>query len=143
MLYWVAKKGKFPADKWRFGQTDPRCSVVLSKNNAFLLIYCKLKTNFIAKSIYYTWGVRLRESVNRRKIQFSFSRVSAFAYERVSAYGNVQIQNLTWEVKRGFEKASVSRAVRLRECPLAESWLYCACFVYIPFVFTYLDCNIQ
>ena len=26
-----------------------------------------------------------------------------------------------WEVKRGFEKASVSRAVRLRECPLAES----------------------
>ena len=29
-----------------------------------------------------------------------------------------------WEVKRGFEKASVSRAVRLRECPLAESWLY-------------------
>ena len=26
-----------------------------------------------------------------------------------------------WEVKRGFEKASVSGAVRLRECPLAES----------------------
>ena len=29
-----------------------------------------------------------------------------------------------WKVKRIFEKASVSRAVRLRECPLAESWLY-------------------
>ena len=29
-----------------------------------------------------------------------------------------------WEVKRGFEKASVSRVARLRECPLAESWLY-------------------
>ena len=26
-----------------------------------------------------------------------------------------------WEVEWGFEKASVSRAVRLRECPLAES----------------------
>ena len=26
-----------------------------------------------------------------------------------------------WKVKWGFEKASVSRAVRLRECPLAES----------------------
>ena len=26
-----------------------------------------------------------------------------------------------WEVKRGFEKASLSRAIRLRECPFAES----------------------
>ena len=26
-----------------------------------------------------------------------------------------------WAVKPGFEKASVNRAVRLRECPLAES----------------------
>ena len=26
-----------------------------------------------------------------------------------------------WEVKRGFEKASISRTVSLRECPLAES----------------------
>ena len=26
-----------------------------------------------------------------------------------------------WEVKREFEKASISSAVRLRECPLAES----------------------
>ena len=26
-----------------------------------------------------------------------------------------------WKAKRGFEKASVSGAVRLRECPLAES----------------------
>ena len=42
---------KFPADKWRFNKTDPHyCSVVLSKTNVFLLIYYKLKTNFIAKS---------------------------------------------------------------------------------------------
>ena len=26
-----------------------------------------------------------------------------------------------WEVKRGFEKVSVSRAVHLQECPVAES----------------------
>ena len=65
---------------------------------------------------YYTWGVRLRESVNKRKIQFSFSKVSASAYERVSSYGNVEIPECHWEVKRGFEKASIkmSRAVHLR-----------------------------
>ena len=28
---------------------------------------------------------------------------------------------LDWEVKQGFEKGSISRAVCLRECPLAES----------------------
>ena len=50
MFYWVAKKGKFPADKWRVDKTDPHCYVALSKSNVFLLIYCKLKTNFIAKS---------------------------------------------------------------------------------------------
>ena len=97
MFYWVAKKGKFPADQWRSDKTDPHYwFVVLSKNNVFLLIYCKLKTNFIAKAVnYYTWAVRLRESVNKRKIQFSFSKVSASAYERVSAYGNVQMQSVT------------------------------------------------
>ena len=51
---------------------------------------------FIFKSV----RVRLRESVR--------------LWECVNAEFN-------WEVKRGFEKASVSRAVRLRECPLAES----------------------
>ena len=51
---------------------------------------------FISKSVRVRLqdGVRLRECVNTR---------------------------IDWEVKRGFEKASVSRAVRLRECPLAES----------------------
>ena len=47
-------------------------------------------------------GVRLRESV------------------RIREYVNTEFD---WEVKRGFEKASVSRAVRLRDskCPLVES----------------------
>ena len=78
----------FAADKLKFVKSDPRCSVALLKV-IFLLIYCKLKTNFIAKSQLRTWCVRLRESVNKRKIQFSFSKVSASACERVSVYGNV------------------------------------------------------
>ena len=78
----------FAADKLKFVKSDPRCSVALLKV-IFLLIYCKLKTNFIAKSQLRTWCVRLRESVNKRKIPFSFSKVSASAYERVSVYGNV------------------------------------------------------
>ena len=57
---------------------------------------------FIFKSV----RVRLRESVRLR--------------ECVNTEFN-------WEVKREFEKASVSRAVRLRECPLAESSLYSFC----------------
>ena len=78
----------FAADKLKFVKSDPRCSVALLKV-IFLLIYCKLKTNFIAKSQLRTWCVRLRESVNKRKIQFPFSKVSTSAYERVSVYGNV------------------------------------------------------
>ena len=50
MFYWVVKNSKFPAHKWGFDKMDPHCSVALSKSNVFLLIYCKLKTNFIAKS---------------------------------------------------------------------------------------------
>ena len=48
MSYWAAKNSKFSADKWRYDKTDRHCSVALSKSNVFLLIYCKLKTNFIA-----------------------------------------------------------------------------------------------
>ena len=87
MFYWVAKNSKFPADKWRFDKTDPHSSVALSKSNVFLLIYCKLKTNFIAKSQLLTWGVSLRDCVNTE---------------------------FDWEVKRGFKKASERSAVRLR-----------------------------
>ena len=51
---------------------------------------------FIVKSV----RVRLLESVRLRKCV------------------NIEFD---WKVKRGFEKASASRAVRLRECPLADS----------------------
>ena len=57
---WVAKKGKFLADKWRFDKTGPHyCSVVLSKTNVFLSIYWKLKTDFIAKSTLLYMGCPL------------------------------------------------------------------------------------
>ena len=113
---------KFPADKWRLYLTKRiptvLLSVALSKRNIFLFIYCKLKTNFIAKSQLLYRGVRLRESVSKRKIQFQFSIVRVRLREsvRLQEYVNTEFD---WEVKQGFEKASVSRAVRLQECPLA------------------------
>ena len=62
---------------------------------------CKQKKNpiFIFKSVrvHLRESVRLRECVNTE---------------------------FDWELKGGLQKASVSRAVCLRECLLAESWLY-------------------
>ena len=121
MFYWIANNSKFPAEKWRFDKTDPHSSVALSKGNAFLLVYCKLKTNFIAKSQLLTGGVRLRESLNKRKINpiFIFKSVRVRLRESVRSRECVNT-GFDWEVKREFDKASASRAVRLRECPLAE-----------------------
>ena len=69
-----------------------------------MLIYCKLKTNFITRSQLLYMGCPLtREREQKKKPIFIFRS----EFDR--------------EVKREFEKASVSRAVRLRECPLTES----------------------
>ena len=66
MVCWVAKNSKFPADNLRFDKTDPNFSVALSKSNVFLLIYCKLKTNFIAKSqLLYMGCPLMREGVRK------------------------------------------------------------------------------
>ena len=78
---------------------------------------------FHCQSQLLTGGVRLRESANKRKTQFSFSSVRVRLRESVRLRECVNTE-FDWDGKRGFEKASVSRAVRLRECPLAESWLY-------------------
>ena len=92
MFYWVAKNSKFPADKWtkwRFDKTDPHFSVALSKSNIFLLIYCKLNTNFIAKSqLLYMGCPRTRERKQQKNPIFIF-KLSDSAYKRVSAYWNV------------------------------------------------------
>ena len=117
--YWVAQNSKFPSDKWTFDKTNSHSSVALSKSNAFLLIYCKLKTNFIPKSRLLYMGCPLMRECKRKKNPISKSvRVRLRESVRLREYVNTEFD---WEVKRGFEKASISRAVRLRECPLVES----------------------
>ena len=121
MFYRVAKKGKFSVEKWNFDKTDPHCSVVLSKTNVLLLIYCQLKTNFIAKSqLLYMACPLTRECKQKKNPIFIFNSVCVRLLEsaRLRECANTEFH---WEVKWGFEKASLSRAVRLRECPLAES----------------------
>ena len=121
MFYWVPKKSKFPADKCRFDKTVPHSFVALSMSNVFLLIYCKLKTFFIAKSQILYMGCPLtREGKQKKNPIFIFKSVRVRLRESVRLRKCVNTE-FDWEVKRGFEKASVSRAVRLRECPLAES----------------------
>ena len=76
MFYWVAKNSKFPMDKWRFDKTDPHCSVALSTSNVFLLICCKLKTNFIANSqILYMGCLLTRECKQKKNPIFTFKSV--------------------------------------------------------------------
>ena len=71
--------------------------------------------------VNFDTGVRLRESVNKRKNPvFIFKSVSFHLQESVRLRERVNTE-FDWEEKPGFEKASVSRAVHLRECPLAES----------------------
>ena len=121
MFYLVAKNRKFPTDKWRFVKTDPYCSVALPKSNAFLLIYCKLKTNFIAKSQLLCMRCPLtKEHEQKKEPIFIFKSVRVRIRESVCLQKCVNTE-FDQEVKRGFEKTSISRAVRLQECPLAES----------------------
>ena len=116
-----ATNSKFPADRWRFDKTDPHCPVAISKCDVSLLIYCRLKTNFIAKSKLLYLGCPLtRERKQKKNPIFIFKTVRVRLRESVRLRECVNTE-IDWEVKRGFEKASVSRAVRLRECPLVES----------------------
>ena len=71
----MAKNSKFLANKWRFDKADPHCSVAPSKSNVFLLIYCILKTNFIAKSPLLYMGCPLaREREQKKKSNFHFQK---------------------------------------------------------------------
>ena len=121
MFYWVAKNSKFPAEKWRFDKTDHYCSLAPSKSNVFLLIYCKLKTNFIAMSQLLYMRCPLTRGHKQMKNPISiFKSVCVRLRESVRLRECVNTE-FDFGVKRGFEKASVSTAVRLRECPAAES----------------------
>ena len=116
MFHWVAHNSKFPADKWRFDKTDSHCSVSLSKSNVFLLIYCKFKTNLIAKSqlLYMACPLTRKHKQKKTPIYIFISvRVRLRESVRLREYVNTEFDG---EVGREFEKGSVSRAVRLREC---------------------------
>ena len=113
MFYWVTKNSIFPADKWRFDRTDPHCSVALSKSNVFLLIHCKLKTNFIAKSQLSYMGCPLtRERKQKKNPIFIFKSVRVRLRESVRLRECVNTE-FDWEVRRGFEM-----------CPLVELSAY-------------------
>ena len=105
----------------RFDKTDPRCFVALSKGNAFLLIYCKLKANFIAKSQLLYKGCPLTRERKQKKNPIMFFKSVRVRLRESGRLRECVNTDFDWEVKRGFKKASVSRAVRLPECPLAES----------------------
>ena len=91
MFYWVAKNSKFPADKWRFDKTDPHCSFALSKSNVLLLIYCKLKKNFIDKSqLLYMECPLLRERKQKKNPIFIFKSVRVRSQESVRLLESIQ-----------------------------------------------------
>ena len=77
MFYWVAKSSKFPTDKWRFENVDPHSSVAISKCNVSLLIYCRLKTNFMTNSqLLYMGCLLTRECKQKKNPIFIFKSVS-------------------------------------------------------------------
>ena len=79
------------------------------------------KHNFIAKSqLLYIGCPLMRERKQKKNPIFISKSVRVRLRESVRLRECVNTE-FDWEVRRGFEKASVSRAVRLRECPLAES----------------------
>ena len=108
---------KFTIKNQIMDKTDPFVSVALSISNVFLLIYCKLKTN--VKSHLLSMGCPLTREHKQKKNPI-FKSVRVRLRESVRLWECVN-KEFDWEVKREFEKASVSRAVRLRECPLGES----------------------
>lgn len=85
----------FPADKWRFDKTDQHCSVALSE--VILLLTHKLKTLILIRQIllprvnYIYMGFPLWREINgkKKKRTVSLFKVSASAFGRVFAYGNV------------------------------------------------------
>ena len=76
---------------------------------------------FIAKSQLLYIGCPLtRERKRKKNSNFHFQKCPR-PLTRECPLTECLNTEFDWEVKWGFEKASISRAVRLRECPLAES----------------------
>ena len=121
IFYWVANNSKFLTDKWRFDKTDPHCSIALSKSNVFLLIFLQINDKFhCQESIIDIRCPLTRERKQKKNPIFIFKSVRVRLRDCVRLRECVNTE-FDWEGKRGFEETSVSRAVRLRECPLAES----------------------
>ena len=103
MFYWVAKSSKFPADKWRFDNTDPDSSVAMLNSNALLLIYCKLKANFIAKSPLLYVGCPLTRKLKQKKNPISiFKSVRVRLRESVRLWECVNTE-FDWDCKTGIK----------------------------------------
>ena len=101
MFYWVAKNSKFPANKWKFDKTDPYYSVALSQSNVFLLTYCKLTTNFAAKSQLLYMGCPLtRERKQKKNPIFILKSVCVHLRDSVHLRECANTE-FDWEVKTG------------------------------------------
>ena len=76
MFYWVVKNSKFPAGKWRFDKMDSSVLLLCQRAMYILLIYCKSKTNFIAKSqLLYIECPLTRERKQKKNPIFIFKSV--------------------------------------------------------------------
>ena len=87
---------------------------------------------FIGRGGSKTRSLRYHNSRQFRTQPFAHSRISR---KRTASGGRNSVRNWSWPLTRmskykvcmgarGFVKAAVGRAVRLRECPLRELWLY-------------------
>ena len=114
MFYWLAKNSKFPADKWRFDNTDPHCSVPLSNSSIFVDLL-QIKDKFHCQDSIIIPGVSAYERTKTKGKNpiFILKSVRVRLRESVRLWECVNTE-FDWEVKRGFEKVSVSRVVRLR-----------------------------
>ena len=117
----MAKNSKFPADKGRFDKPIPTVLLLCQREMCFCSFIASLRQIPLPSVMvnYDTWGVRLREREQKKNPIFTFTRVPVRFRESVRLPECVNTE-FDWEVKRGFEKASLSRAA-VYECPLAES----------------------
>ena len=96
-----------------------------SNNNkkCFLVTFEKLSLQTCTKSNFWAtfWEITGNFLGNLEQLVESPIRVRLRESVRLRECVNTESDR---KVKLGFKKASVSRAVRLRECSLAESWLY-------------------
>ena len=104
-------------------QTDLFCCSV--KEQCIFVALLQIKDKFHRQESITIHGVSAYE---RAKTKQKKNTISIFKSARFRLRESVRLRecvntDFDWQVKRGFEKASVNRAVRLRECPLAESWL--------------------